>query len=380
MRSGKYEVQPGGYKAFIPSSLLPTPIIQMNADLWNELSHADRALGRLDGVSDTLPNPDLFVAMYVRKEAVLSSQIEGTQASLADLLEFEAEIPSEQSESGDVADIVDVVNYVAAMKAGLGRLKTLPVSVRLIKEIHANLLADVRGGDKAPGELRKIQNWIGSDGAPITKALFVPPPPQRIEEALSDLEKFIHSDAPLPALIKVGLVHAQFETIHPFLDGNGRMGRLLIAFLLCEKKILHRPLLYLSHFFKAHQSEYYDRLQATRDKDDWEGWLKFFLKGVSTVAEEATSTARKISLLREQHRNEVLQSSGKGAATALELLEHLYFHPVITVENAMSATKTAYPNANRLIGDFVKLGILKEMTGQKRNRKFAYAPYLSLFD
>jgi Fic family protein len=348
----------------------------MDPELWNSLSKADRALGRLDGVSETLPNPDLFVAMYVRKEAVLSSQIEGTQASLADLLDFEAEPPSQDDEEGDV---IEVVNYVAAMRNGLKRLEDLPVSVRLIKEIHVDLLDDVRGGDRAPGELRKIQNWIGKEGAPITKALFVPPPPNKVEDALSELEKFIHGNQEIPILIKIGLVHAQFETIHPFLDGNGRMGRLLIAFLLCEKQILRRPLLYLSHYFKENRSEYYQRLQATRDKGDWEGWLKFFLSGVAIVAEEATETARKISALREDHREKVRQATGKGAGTALELLEYLYFHPVITVENAMLVTKTAYPNANRLVAEFVKLDLLRETTGQKRNRKFSYSPYLDLF-
>ena len=377
MRSGRYEIQPGGHRAFIPSPLPPVPAVTMDSELWNHLSKADRALGRLDGATETLPNPELFVAMYVRKEAVLSSQIEGTQASLADLLEFEAEAPMTHDNEGDV---VEVVNYVNAMKNGLKRIETLPVSIRLIKEIHADLLDDVRGREKSPGELRKIQNWIGGSGSPISKALFVPPPPQKVEQALSELEKFIHEEHQIPILIKVGMVHAQFETIHPFLDGNGRMGRLLITFLLCEKEVLKRPLLYISHYFKANRTEYYDRLQATRDKGDWEGWLKFFLKGVTTVAEEATVTARQIANMREEHRELVRQNTGKGAGTALELLEYLYWHPVITVENAMGVTKTAYPNANRMISEFIKMNLLKETTGQKRNRKFAYFPYLDLFD
>lgn len=376
MRAGRYEVQPNGYKAFIPAPLPPHPPINYDTELWGALSKADRALGRLDGASEILPNPDLFVAMYVRKEAVLSSQIEGTQASLADLLEFEAEMAGQADGSGDV---VEVVNYVKALKNGLQRLETLPVSIRLIKEIHADLLSDVRGGDRAPGDLRKVQNWIGGQGSTIEKALFIPPPPHKVEEALSDLEKFIHDETEIPILIKVGLIHAQFETIHPFLDGNGRMGRLLITFLLCEKGVLKRPLLYISHFFKANRTEYYDRLQAIRDKGDWEGWLKFFLKGVAVVAEEATITARQIANMREQHRELVRQKTGKGAGTALELLEHLYWQPVVTVENAMRVTNTVYPNANRLINQFVEMGLLREMTGQKRNRKFAYQPYLDLF-
>jgi Fic family protein len=376
MRSGTYETQPNGHKAFIPAALPPNPPINLDPELWDLLSKADRALGRLDGATETLPNPNLFVAMYVRKEAVLSSQIEGTQASLDDLLEFEAEISRARDGHGDV---VEVVNYVKAMNNGLARLESLPVSVRLLKEIHADLLDDVRGGNKAPGQLRTVQNWIGGSGSTIDKARFIPPPPHKVEDCLSDLERYIHAEEQIPILVKVGLIHAQFETIHPFLDGNGRMGRLLIAFLLCEKRVLRRPLLYLSHYLKANRSEYYDRLQATRDKGDWEGWLKFFLKGVATVADEATTTARKIAKMREEHRELVRLRTGKGAGRALELLEYLYWHPIVTVESAMEVSKTAYPNANRLVAQFVEMNLLRELTGQKRNRKFSYFPYLELF-
>lgn len=378
MRAGTYSVQPGGHTAFIPSRLPPNPPIKIDGELLTTLSRADRALGRLDGSAEALPNPDLFVSMYVRKEAVLSSQIEGTQASLTDLLKFEEE---ERGSSDQPEDVVDVVNYVRAMNRGLKRLDRLPISVRLLKEIHKELLSEVRGSEKDPGELRKIQNWIGGTGSTIKTAKFIPPPPQKVELLLSDLEKFIHSpDVELPILIKVGLVHAQFETIHPFLDGNGRIGRLLITFMLCEQQVLKRPLLYLSHYLKANRTEYYDRLQATRDKGDWEGWLKFFLSGVAIVSEEATETARRIVSMRETHRELIISETGKGAGKALELLEKLYRQPIVSVEHAQAITKTAYPNANKLVGQFVKLGLLKEITGQKRNRRFQYRPYLSLFE
>ncbi len=279
-RAGQYIQQPTGYKAFIPSDLPPNPSVGMDPEMWDLLSRADRALGRLDGSTEILPNPDLFVFMYVRKEAVLSSQIEGTQASLMDVLEFEAQA----MDSGKPSDVEEVVNYVGAMNHGLQRLQELPLSLRLIREIHEKLLANVRGGERNPGEFRSRQNWIGPPGCKLSEAFFVPPPPVEMMRALGELEKFLHDESPMPFLIKVGLAHAQFETIHPFLDGNGRVGRLLITFLLCEKGILKRPLLYLSWYFKKNRGEYYDKLQSVRDRGDWESWLKFFLKGVEQVA------------------------------------------------------------------------------------------------
>jgi Fic family protein len=376
IRAGRYIQQPRGYKAFIPKSLPPQPPIRMSPDMLSLLSQADRALGRLDGSTETLPNPDLFVFMYVRREAVLSSQIEGTQASLMDVLEFEAQA----LEPGRPKDVEEVVNYIAAMNHGLERLKELPLSLRLIREIHAKLLAGVRGSERSPGEFRRTQNWIGAPGPNgLANAIFVPPPPHEMGEALDNLEKFLHDQTPMPMLIKVGLTHAQFETIHPFQDGNGRVGRLLITFLLCEKGILQRPLLYLSYYFKRHRSEYYDRLQAIRDKGDWEGWLKFFLRGVYEVAQEATATARKIVNMREAHRGLITNSLGRGAAKALALLETLYFSPIISVQFVMKATQLTYSNANRLVDQFAKLGLLQEITGQRRNRRFIYDPYMVLF-
>jgi Fic family protein len=364
-----------GYKAFIPSPLPPVPEVLMDAEMWNLLSQADRALGRLDGATDALPNPDLFVFMYVRKEAVLSSQIEGTQASLMDVLEFESQALTPENPQ----DVEEVVNYIAAINHGLERLKTLPTSLRLIREIHQELMKGVRGAERNPGEFRKSQNWIGPGGCSLADASYVPPPPHEMLKCLDNLERFLHDSQPMPILIKVGLAHAQFETIHPFLDGNGRTGRLLITFLLCEQNILKRPLLYLSYYFKRYRSEYYDRLQAVRDRGDWEGWLKFFLKGVYEVAQEAATTARQIVNLKEEHRQLILSELGRKSGNAITLLESLYFRPIFTVEHVETITNLSYSNANSLIKQLIELGILQEITGQKRNRAFSYAPYLAIF-
>ena len=374
-RTGQYIEQLEGYKAFIPSPLPPVPEIVMDQEMWNLLSQADRALGRLDGATDALPNPDLFVFMYVRKEAVLSSQIEGTQASLIDVLEFE----SKALEPDNPQEVAEVVNYIGAINYGLERLKNLPVSLRLIREIHQELMQGVRGAERNPGEFRRSQNWIGAGGCSLAEASYVPPPPHQMLQSLDNLEKFLHSPQPMPTLIKVGLAHAQFETIHPFLDGNGRTGRLLITFLLCEQNILQRPLLYISYYFKKYRAEYYDRLQAVRDSGNWEGWLKFFLRGVYEVAQEAAATARKIVNLKEEHRQLVLDRMGRRSGNAIALLESLYFKPIFTVEHAEAITNLSYPNANTLIKDLCDIGLLQEITGQKRNRAFSYEPYLAVF-
>jgi cell filamentation protein, protein adenylyltransferase len=374
-RAGQYIQQLTGYKAFIPQPLPPNPPVQMDSEMWDLLSRADRALGRLDGSTSTLPNPDLFVFMYVRKEAVLSSQIEGTQASLMDVLEFEVQA----LEPGRPKDAEEVVNYVAAMNHGLERLKQLPLSLRLIREIHEKLMAGARGGTRNPGEFRNQQNWIGPPGCTLRHAIFVPPPPQEMMTALGQLEGFLHDEVPLPILLKVGLAHAQFETIHPFFDGNGRVGRLLITFLLCQKDVILRPLLYLSWYFKKKRTEYYDRLQAVRDKGDWEGWLKFFLNGVEEVSHEATETARKVMAMRETHRQQLFDSLGDRSGNALSLLESLFWQPIVSVQSVTDVTKLAYSNANNLIKKMHELKLLRELTSKKRNRKFAYSPYLALF-
>jgi len=313
--------------------------------------------------------------MYLRKEAVLSSQIEGTQASLIDVLEFEAHVMDPKGPG----DVQEVLNYLEAMRYGIARLKELPWSLRLIREIHEKLLSGVRGSERMTGEFRTSQNWIGTAGCTLAEALFVPPPPEEMKAALGELEHFLHNASFMPTLIKAGLAHAQFETLHPFLDGNGRVGRLLITFLLCEKQVLQRPLLYLSHFFKQNRSEYYDRLQAVRDEGDWESWLKFFLRGVAEVANEATDLARKIIQLREEHREIVRRDLGKSAARGLKLLESLYESPVVSVNSVREIVGISFPNANLLIDRLVKLNVLRETTGNRRNRVFSYEPYLKLF-
>ncbi|MGE0750683.1 MAG: Fic family protein [Variibacter sp.] len=375
-RAGRYIRQPTGYRAFIPATLPPDPAVQMDSEMQHLLSEADRALGRLEGSIQTLPNPDLFVFMYARKEAVLSSQIEGTQASINDLLKAEAEV----FDSSSPKDVDEVLNYVKAMNYGLGRLDELPLSIRLIKEIHSRLLEGVRGRSLQPGELRRSQNWIGPAGSTLLNAIFIPPPYQEAEAALGDLEKFLHvGDDHLPPLIKIGLAHAQFETIHPFLDGNGRVGRLLITFFLCQQGILTKPVLYLSYYFKQNRTEYYELLQRVRDKGDWEAWLKFFLRGVGSVAAQATQTARNIVALREEHRTLVMDRLGTSAANAIRLLEHLYKRPNITVNQAKDLLGISYPNANNLIEKLCENKILYEITGQARNRLFFYTSYVDLF-
>ncbi|MDP6380109.1 MAG: Fic family protein [Phycisphaerae bacterium] len=374
-RAGCYVQQTGGYVAFIPAPLPPDPPIEMDTELTNLLSEADRALGQLDGVASVLPNPDLFVAMYVRQEAVFSSQIEGTQSTLEDVLAYEAD----PKHVGVGKDVEEVINYVRAMNHGLDLLKTLPVCSRLIREIHADLLRGVRGSQHQPGQFRRVPNFIGPEGCTIKSAVFVPPPLPEMEKALQDLEEFFNHHEPLPALILCGLAHAQFETIHPFLDGNGRVGRLIITFLLCQQGALQRPLLYLSSYLKARRWEYYDRLMAIRKKGDWEGWLKFFLRGVRQVSQEAVSTARAILELREEHRRLVARSF-RSSTNGLVLLDFLFERPILRVSVVQQALKCAYGTANNLVNRFVGLGLLHEDTGQSRNRRFRYAPYLRLFE
>ncbi|NCC85129.1 MAG: Fic family protein [Clostridia bacterium] len=374
-RAGRYMAQPSGYRTFIPAPLPPEPPIHIEGEIQALLSLADRALGRLDGSIQTLPNPDLFVFMYVRKEAVLSSQIEGTQSSLQDLLAAEAHIYSPESPK----DVDEVVNYVAAMNYGLDRLRELPLSIRLIKEIHERLLQGVRGARLTPGELRRSQNWIGPGGCSLNEATFVPPPPHEVPGALGALETFLHAKSELPQLIRIGLAHAQFETIHPFLDGNGRMGRLLITFLLCQQEILIKPVLYLSHFFKQHRTAYYEHLQAVRDHGQWEQWLAFFLRGVASVSREATETARRILALREEHRAAVTSHLGRAAGNGHRVLESLYERPIVSVAEVQTLTGTTFTAANNLVSRLVALGILQEVTGYKRNRVFRYQPYIAIF-
>jgi Fic family protein len=363
--------QPTGYRAFLPAPLPPDPPIRLDGEMARLLSDADRALGRLDGVATILPNPDLFVAMYVRHEAVLSSQIEGTRSTLEDVLAWEANGRGKQVPG----DVEEVVNYVRAMNRGLERLNALPLSLRLIREIHAELLKGVRGGERSPGEFRKTQNWIGPKGCTLADADFVPPPPHELMAALGDFEKFLHDREALAVLVQCGVVHAQFETIHPFLDGNGRIGRLLVTLLLCDRGILQRPLLYLSHYFKRHRAQYYDRLTAVRNDGDWEGWLRFFLVGVAGVSVQATDTARAILGLREDHRRKLAEFPN-----GVRLLEHLFERPLISVRMAEQFLGSSFVTADKVVTKMEKLGILREITGRKRDRLYRYEPYLALFE
>ena len=374
MRAGCYVQQPAGYRAFIPAHLSPPPDIVMDKELTRLLSDADRALGRLDGAASILPNPDLFVAMYVRHEAVLSSQIEGTQSTLEDLLEFEAD----RNRPFQPKDIEEVVNYVAAMNHGLRRLETFPLSLRLLREVHGKLLKGVRGGKRQPGEFRTSQNWVGPPGSTLNDAQYVPPPPHEMREALNDLERFLHDRSTFPVLIHCGMAHAQFETIHPFLDGNGRVGRLLITLLLCEREVLQLPLLYLSYYLKAHRAQYYDRLMAIRHDGDWEGWLKFFLRGVFEVSQAATAVSRAIVDLREEHRK-LISEQFTGAANGLKLLDYLFEHPLVDVHGAKDHLGCSYPTANSLVAELRDAGIIEEVTGKQRNRIFTYRVYTDLF-
>lgn len=374
-RAGQYEKQPTGYRAFVPRPLPPDPPLAFDSTLQTLLSEADQALARLDAATEFLPNPDLFVRMYVRKEAVLSAQIEGTQASLGDLLEHEAKLLHTPEGRKDLAE---VVNYVRAMNKGLTRLASLPLSLRLLNEIHEELLKGVRGSQRTPGEFRRSQNWIGAPGCTLDDAAFVPPPPGEVMRLMGDLEAFLHDEKPMPVLVRAALAHAQFETIHPFLDGNGRLGRLLVTFLLCMRGSLRRPTLYLSHYFKRHREEYYRRLQAVRDDGDFEAWLTFFLEGVREVAKEGKETARRILELREAHRNLIGEQPGRSLTGHL-LLDWLFNHPVLDVPTAAKAIKRTYPAANTLVEKFVALGLLQQVSKGARNRVFRYEPYVAIF-
>ncbi len=371
-RSGRFIRQISNYAAFIPNPLPPDPPIHIDSEMINLLSAADRKLGRLDGITQTLPNPDLFVAMYVKKEAVLSSQIEGTQASLIDILENDEENQEYKEKS-----VEEVVNYVNAMNYGIERLKDLPLCLRLIREIHGVLLKNARGGERNPGEFRKSQNWIGPAGSTLLDAAFVPPPVPEMLDAMNDLEMFINDDDDIPPLIKIGLIHAQFETIHLFLDGNGRMGRLLITFWLYQQKILSKPLLYLSFYFKKNRVEYYDRLMDIRLKGDWEGWLKFFLKGIAEVSDEAIDTAKRILEMKDHHALKINQQL-RNPSNGLKLLERLFENPIVTVNKVSQMLEVSYPTASTLVNELCNIGLLRSNSNAQRNRKFSYFGYINI--
>ena len=358
-------------RAFVPSPLPPVPPIDVLA-LLDRLSLAERALGRLDGITTLLPRQELFLYMYVRKEAVLSSQIEGTQSTLSDLLRFETEAQT----GAPIDDIREVSNYVDAMMYGLERLGSLPLSLRLIREMHARLLHDGRGGTKSPGEFRRTQNWIG--GTRPGNALFVPPPVSELDACLDALERFMHEDASrLPALIKAGLLHVQFETIHPFLDGNGRIGRLLVTLYLCAHGALRKPLRYLSLYLKTHRADYYRLLQEVREHGAWEAWLEFFLAGVAETANQAFDAATRIVALFKQDRERITDESER-ASSALRIHETFQSSPFLTANLLVERTNLSAPTVNAALADLQRLGIVEEVTGRRRGRVFAYRRYLAI--
>lgn len=360
-------------RAFVPPPLPPEPAIDVLV-LLEKLSLAERALGRLDGITMLLPRQELFLYMYVRKEAVLSSQIEGTQSTLSDLLRFEAEAQAGQP----IDDIREVSNYVDAMMYGLERLRDLPLSLRLIREMHGRLLQSGRGGTKSPGEFRRSQNWIG--GTRPGNALFVPPPVNELGPCLDAFERFMHEDASrLPALIKAGLLHVQFETLHPFLDGNGRIGRLLVTLYLCINGVLNKPLLYLSLFLKTHRAEYYRLLQEVRENGNWEAWLDFFLTGVAQTANQAFEAATHIVDLFRQDR-ERIATEGERASSTLRIHDLFQLNPFLTSNQLVRQTGLSSPTVNTALADLQRLGIIEEVTGRKRGRVFSYRRYLSVLN
>ena len=361
------------YRAYVPSPLPPAPPLAIDAELLTLLEQANRALGRLDGIADLLPDRNLFLYQYVRREAVVSSQIEGTQSSLSDLLLFElAEAPG-----APMDDVAEVSQYVAALDHGLKRLAgDFPLCLRLLREIHGVLLAHGRGAHKQPGEFRRSQNWLG--GTRPGNAAFVPPPPERLAECLDALERFLHGDdGGLPVLVKTALAHVQFETIHPFLDGNGRLGRLLIILMLVDAGVLRQPLLYLSLYFKVHRLEYYDRLQRVRTHGDWEGWLGFYLKGVADTAQQAVDAARRLLGIFEQDR-ERIRGLGRIATSALEVHRHLQQRPVSRVAEAVAATGINRTTVTAVFRRLVELGMVRELPGRQRNRVFVYTACLDI--
>ena len=376
-RTGRYEVWTSDgeeIRAFIPAPLPPVPPLLLEGRLRQTLETATLALGRLDGVATLLSDPDLFIYAYVRKEAVLSSQIEGTQSSLSDLLALEVDdapgIPN--------SDVVEVSNYVAALEHGLERLRgDFPLSNRLIREIHSVLLSSGRGSAMRPGEFRATQNWIGGRRPGI--AVYVPPPPYAVADCMGDLEQFLHArNDGLPTLVRAGLAHVQFETIHPFLDGNGRTGRLLITLLLCEAGVLREPLLYLSLFFKQHRSDYYDLLNAVRRTGDWEDWLDFFLEGVQATAESASATSQRLLQLFAADRERIQQAGGRRTGSALRVHERLRARPLQSISSVAGSAAMTFPTISSAMNLLVSLGIAREVTGRRSDRLFAYDAYLAI--
>ena len=376
-RLGAYvQTSAGGERvaAYVPPPLPPSPPLELSR-FMRIYERAVVAIGRLDGVAAILPSTPLFLYMYVRKEALLSSQIEGTLSSLSDLLLFENHEPP----AVGLDDVAEVSNYVAAIEHGVSRLRGgFPLSLRLIREMHAILLRSGRGAAKQPGEFRRSQNWIG--GTRPGNALFVPPPPNLLDECLDGLERFLHSeDAALPPLIRAGLAHVQFETIHPFLDGNGRLGRLLITMILCEAGVMREPILYLSLFLKSRRNDYYRLLQEVRQAGTWETWMEFFLIGVAETAEQAAATARDLIVMFDSHRLGVAEL-GRAAPTALRVHELMQASPIVTIPTVAEKLAVSFPTANAALEQLAKIGVAREITGRRRGRVYAYSDYLALLE
>ena len=379
-KSGEYVTQTvigESYRAYLPAPLPPEPPLELDTGLLQRMEQANRALGRLDGISRVWPNSGHFLNQllyqYVRKEAVLSSQIEGTQSSLSDLLLYELE----ETPGVPLDDVQEVSSYVAALIHGLTRIREgFPLSLRLLREIHGVRLETGRGANKSPGEFRRSQNWLG--GSRPGNAVFVPPPPERLMDCLGPFEHFLHDEPePMPSLIKAALAHVQFETIHPFLDGNGRLGRMLITLLLCHDKVLQDPSLYLSLYFKIHRSDYYDHLQRVRTEGDWEGWLRFFLEGVTETATEATDAAQKLWALFDQDRRRI-QEQGKISGTALRVHDLLQQRPIISITAACKELELTHPAVNKSLRKLEEMGIVREITGRQRNRLYLYEAYMAI--
>lgn len=363
------------YQAFVPDALPPQPSLDFTShDLIARKERADQALGRLDGITLMLPDPQLFLYQYVRKEALLSSQIEGTQSSLSDLLLYELD----EAPGVPIDDVQEVSNYVAALNHGLKRLRdeTFPLSLRLLREMHELLLRGGRGAGKQPGEFRQSQVWVG--GASPALAQFVPPPPDRLNDSLAAFERFLHTvPDQMPPLVKAALAHVQFETIHPFKDGNGRLGRLLIALILCNEGVLREPTLYLSLYFKRRRADYYQRLNAVRTHGDWEGWLAFFLDGVAETAQQAVDTAQRLLALLQQDRARIA-TLGRRAGTVQMVFEQFAYRVMASAPQLQLVLPLTAPTIRGAINTLSELGIVNELTGQRRNRVFAYQTYLDI--
>lgn len=371
-RAGALQRQPTGYSAYIPKKLMPTGIdFKRDTEYERLLAEAHHKLGELNGITQVLPDPDLFVAFYVKKEALLSSQIEGTQSSMDEVIQVD-----EQTKTMKPVD--EVVNYINAMNSGLGKIATLPFSTRLLHELHVKLMDGVRGQEKTPGEYKTRQNWIGPDGGNLNEAIFIPPPPSITHELMGDLENFYHLDeSGIPDLIRAAIIHYQFETIHPYPDGNGRLGRLMITLMLVEKQLIDRPLLYLSLFFKEHKKKYYDLLMDVRMRGDWEEWFKFFLRGVRHTSTEAVTTAKDILKLLNQDRIKVTKHSTKSKNTGVAF-DRVCEKPIFNVTALAKDLNVTYPTAMQQVDALIKLGILVEVGNKERDRLFTYEKYLEI--